>query len=112
MLLLPDIMPVLASCADGFGVYRIVKFSRENASHLTQALTAQAQALPAREETTKRGDLQRTAVVAAPPAPTTQPTVASTESKKVNDGPIIMNGQVGSLWHDVELTTMVPYHQS
>ena len=42
----------------------------------------------------KRGDLQRTAVVAAPPAPTAQPTVASTETKKTTEGPIIMNGQV------------------
>ena len=47
-----------------------------------------------REEGTKRGDLQRTAVVAAPPAPTTQPTVASKETKKTVEGPIIMNGQV------------------
>ncbi len=54
----------------------------------------QAQALPAQQQgAAKRGDLQRTAVVAAPPAPT-QPTVASTETKKTTQGPIIMNGQV------------------
>ena len=55
---------------------------------------AQAQALPAQQgAAAKRGDLQRTAVVAAPPAPV-QPTVASTEAKKTTEGPIIMNGQV------------------
>ena len=70
-------------------------------------LAAQAQALPTREEAPKRGDLQRTAVVAAPPAPT-QPTVASTESKKVNDSPIIMNGQVGCPLHGHKTTIMVP----
>ena len=61
---------------------------------LTRTPSVQAQALPAQQQgAAKRGDLQRTAVVAAPPAPT-QPTVASTEAKKTTQGPIIMNGQV------------------
>jgi len=83
------------------------------AADLTHQPAVQAQALPAQQQgAAKRGDLQRTAVVAAPPAPT-QPTVASTESKKTTQGPIIMNGQVWllvSLRQPESLSISVPQY--